>query len=326
MVKIIGRLSAVGIGKETTRGTSVAPTAWVPVQSVDIDDKPDYIHNDSGYGNIAEFNDSDVNWMHAEGGYEGKVFDNVLGLELYAVFGQSPTSAQRATTGVYDHTFSMLNTNQHGSLTVAYKGAPEDVRYAMAMVDEFSIEAVLDKYLTRKVKFMSQASATATNTVAYTLGNEFLARHINIYTAANLAGLSGATAMKATSFKFTVKKNVTIDYVFGKATVDDIVNQQLNVEGEFEAPREDLTLRNLSNNGTAQAIRFEAINTGVTIGTGGLHNPAVRFDFAKAAFLENPRNWDANAEITQTVKFQANYSISDAAIMTARLTNTQTSI
>ena len=52
MGKIIGRLTSVGLGKESTRGTAVAPTFWVPVQSIDIDDKAEYIDNDSGFGKI----------------------------------------------------------------------------------------------------------------------------------------------------------------------------------------------------------------------------------------------------------------------------------
>ena len=31
MARIIGRLGSIGIGVETTRGTAVAPTFWVPV-------------------------------------------------------------------------------------------------------------------------------------------------------------------------------------------------------------------------------------------------------------------------------------------------------
>lgn len=323
MGKIIGRLTSVGLGKESTRGTAVAPTTWVPVQAIDIDDKAEYIDNDSGFGNIAEFNDSDVNTVHAEGGYEGKVFDNASGLELYAVFGQSPTSVQRAATGVYDHTFALLNGNQHGSLTVGYKDDLGSIRYALAMVDEYTIEATLDKYLTRKIKFQSKPSVTSSDTVSYTAGNEFLAKHLAVKLASAQGGLDAATAIKAMSFNFTVKKNLNIEYVFGSTAPDDIVNQQVNVDGEFELDRVDNTYRTLHLNGTKQALRLEAINTGVTIG--GVHNPAIRFDFPTVIAKEHTRNWDANAVLGQTIKFQANYSLTDAAIITARLTNTATS-
>ena len=57
MARIIGRLGSIGIGVETTRGTAVAPTFWVPVTGKDFDDKVDYIDNDSGMGNIMEKNE-----------------------------------------------------------------------------------------------------------------------------------------------------------------------------------------------------------------------------------------------------------------------------
>lgn len=324
MAKIIGRLTSVGIGKETTKGTAVAPSTWVPVQSIDIDDVPELLDNDSGVGSIFEFNGSDVNTIHGEGGYEGKVFDNALGLELYATLGQAPVSTQRGSTGVYDHVFSLKNDNNHGSLTLAYKDNVEDVRYAMAMVDELTIDAALDNYLTRSLKFMSQPSASASNTVTYSMGNEFLAKHLAVYIDDYGEDLDNATAAKAMSFSLSIKKNLKVDYVFGSATPDDIYNQTFNVEGSVDLTREDTALRADTLAGNKKAIRFEAINTGVEIGT-GTDNPAFRADLPNVAIKENPRNWEANEAITQTINFQGNLDMATAAGLTFTLTNTATS-
>lgn len=328
MTRVIGRLSAVGIGLETARGTSVAPSYFVPITSFDFDDKVEYIDNDSSFGRIEELNDSKVSKRWAEGGYEGKVFNNSIGVELVALLGQSPTSVQRTTTGVYDHDYELLNTNEHASLTLAYKDANQDVRYALAMIDEWELSADLDKFLTRSASYMSKASATSSNTVSHTEQDEFLARHLAFYIDDTLADLDTATQTSITNFTLSFKKNVEVQYVFGPddvatnaAKIDNIINQQFNVEGSFEAYRDDLTLRGYTLNGTQKALRLEAINTDTTIGTGS-DNPALRFDLAKVAFTEQERNWDANAATKQTISFKGLFSLSDTALVLARLTNT----
>lgn len=321
MGKIIGRLTSVGIKQEASRGTPLAPSVWVPVQSFDYDDKPTYIDNDSGFGNIAEFNESDVNTIHAEGSYDGKVFDKVVDKELVAVFGQAPTITQRGTSGVYDKDYAMLNNNQHASLSLSYKDDINDTRYAMAMVEEFNLDAALDKYLTRSISFKSRKGADVTNTVAYTgYGNEFLAKHITVKMADETADLDASTAIKASAFSLSIKKNLKIDFVFGADTPDDIINQQLNVDGSFELTGTDADIRDKHLNGTAQALQFEAINTGVEIGTGS-DNPAIRFRLPKVALKENPRSWNNNEVLTMSVNFQGNFSITEAALITARVTN-----
>ena len=39
MAKIIGRLNNLGIGKESTRGTAVAPAIWMPQMELSYDDR-----------------------------------------------------------------------------------------------------------------------------------------------------------------------------------------------------------------------------------------------------------------------------------------------
>lgn len=321
--------STLAGGGTVTRGTGTAPTNWAPVQSLDFDDKVEYLDNDSAYGRIEEINDSEVHKRWAEGGYEGKVFDKTLGVELYALSGQKPVSTQRGVSGVYDHVFSVLNSNQHGSLSISFKDANEDLRFILAMMDSFELSADLDKFLTRKVGFMSKASSgSAGNTVIYTQENEFMASHLGLYLADTYAGLDAASVTRITAFTLTVSKNVEVLYTFGAddvatnaARIDDIINQQFQVEGNFEAYRDDTTLRTKVMAGTKQALRFQATNTAVTIG--GSHNPALRADLPLVALQNHERAWDANTATKQTISFKGIFSFTDLALLIMRLTNTQ---
>lgn len=331
MSRVIGRLSAVGIGKESTKGTSVAPTYWVGITSLDFDDKVEYIDNDSAFGRIEELNDSQVSKRWGEGGYEGKVFINSVGVELVALFGQAPTSVQRTTTGVYDHTYALLNSNDHKSLTLAYKDANQDVRYALAMIDSWELSADLDSFLNRSVSYMSKPSASASNTVAETEQYEFLARHLTFKLAAVGGDLDAASASTITNFTLTISKNVEVQYVFGAddvatnaAKIDNIINTNFSVEGSFEAYRDDLTLHDLVLAGTQKAMRLEALNTDHIIGSSGSHKPALRFDLLKVALTEQERKWDSNKATTQTIKFKGLFDFTTTSLIAARLTNTIT--
>lgn len=324
-MKAIGRLTKIMIGRETTRGTVAAQEYAVPVTSLDIDDKPEYIDNDSGFGDINEFNDSDINTNHGEGGYEGKVYDNVLGAELRAVFGKAPTTTSvPGQIGVYQHDFSLAQNNSHDSLTIFTKETGATGAFALAMIDTFKITAALDQFLTRSAAFQSKASAAYTPTAepAYVRGNRFMAKDLKVKVAAASAGLDAASASKVTAFEVEFAKNLDVQYVFGSVQPDDIQNQQFNVSGSIEKRKDsdDTTWRDYMNAGTARAVRFEAINTKVTIGTSA--NPTLRVDLPNVVFKENPRNRDNNAVTTESVNFQGNLSLADAASVTARLINT----
>lgn len=324
-MKAIGRLTKIMIGRETTRGTVAAQEYAVPVTSLDLDDKPEYIDNDSGFGDINEFNDSDINTNHAEGGYEGKVYDNVLGAELRAVFGQAPTTTNVAgQTGVYQHDFALANNNNHDSLTVFTKETGATGAFALAMIDTFTITASLDRFLTRSVALQSKASVdyTPTSEPAYVRGNRFMAKDLTVVQAANVAGLDAATALKLTDFEVEFAKNLDVQYVFGSIQPDDIQNQQFGVSGSMKKRKDstDTTWRDYMNNGTARAVRFQAVNNKITIGASA--HPTLRIQLPNVVFKENPRNRDNNAVTTESVNFQGNLSLAEAASVTARLINT----
>ncbi len=320
MAKIIGRTGSVGIAVEQTRGTSLAPTYWVPIQGIDFDDKVEYVDNDSAMGRIEEKNEADIIKRWGEGSYEGKIYDKSVGVELTALFGQEPTSTQRTTTGVYDHVYTLLNSNQHASLCVGYKDANEDVRYALAMINSWSLEVELDNYVRRTVELISKKSASASNTVAITNENEFIPKHIVFKMASALAGLDGASAGKIRNFNLEINKNVEALYVLGSIEPDDIVNKQFAVTGSFEAFMEDTTTRAYVMDGTERAMRIDIVSD-VVVGSSGSHTPALRFDLAKVKMGEFERGWDMNDIMTQTINFEGLFSIADTSLITGRLTN-----
>lgn len=320
MGKIIGRLASVGIGKESTRGTSVSPTYWVPVTDLEIEDRAEKIYNDSGIGRIEEKNDAAVVKQWAEGSYAGKVYDRSSGVELTAVFGASPSSAQRTSTGVYDHTYQVANNNTHSSLTIGYKETNDDLRFTMAMVKSYAFEAVRDNFVRRTIEFVSKQQASASNTVSYLDENEFTPKHVTAKIATNLAGLDAASAIEITAVNIEINKNAEPAWIMGTNDPDDINNKSFTVTGSIEFYYEDQTIRDYALAATPKALRIDVVSDTI-IGTSGTHTPAIRFDIARAVFTENSRSMDNNDVIRNTISFEAVYSIADTSLITARLTN-----
>lgn len=319
MAKVIGRATSIGIGIEATRGTSVAPAYWVPVTSLGFDDNTEYVDNDSGLGTIAEKNDSRLIRTWGEGDYEGKIFLNSVGAELTALFGASPTSAERGTSDVFDHTFALANNNTHKSLTVAIKDSLLDLRYPMAMINTWTLEVAVDQFVRRTVNLISKKSASASNTVAHTDEIEFVPSQIVFKQAADLAGLDAASAIKITNFSMEINKNAEPAWILGSADPDDVNNKSFAVTGSFEAFFEDTTQRALVLAGTKKALRIDMIDTATDLGTS--HNPQLRFDLAKVKLAPFSRDFDNNELLKQTIEFEGLFSIADSAIIAARLTN-----
>jgi hypothetical protein len=326
MPRIIGRLTNIGLGKETTRGTVVAPTYWVPVRDLDFDDHLEMKDNESGFGTIDAVQDSGILQQYADGGFGGKIFDMSEGLILSGVFGQAPTSVQRASSGTYDHTFLMLQNNQHRSLTVAIKEANNNLRYGLGMVDTYDLEATLDDFVHRDVGLKAKKGVTGSDTVATTNENEFLPKHMNVRfaavaasTAATATALDGAANIVARSIKLSINKNAEILYALGSADANDVANKQLEITGSIEMYYDALTYRNLYFANTHQALRLEMLNTDVLIGA--TNNPALRFDLQEVVFTNWERGFDNNDIMTQTLEFKAVLNVAAGASIVGRLTN-----
>lgn len=323
MAKIIGRTSVVGIGLEGTKGTSVAPSYWVPIENIDFDDKVDYIDNMSGLGQIAEMNDAKVNRLYAEGSIEGKIFLDSIGEELAAVLGADPTSGQRATSGVYDHSYALQNDNNHNALTIAYEDANQDLRFTYAMVNTWGLEISLDNFVRRTASFISKKSASASNSASFTDENEFIPSHV-YFRLDDVADqdLDNASDIAIRSFSMEINKNAEALYVLGDNEPNAIVNKQINVTGSIELYMDNTTYRAFALGGTQKAIRIGMKDESTDLGSG--HNPELYFDLHKVSFKSFERGFDPNEIMLQTLEFEAQFDIGEDGFISARLTNTET--
>lgn len=318
----IGRKYNVGIGKETVRGTAVAPTYWLPKMDFDIDDKINYVTDDSSVGVIEGSQGQDVTTKYAEGSITGRLNDTALGLVLLGVFGTDTPTVVGGETLVYDHAFTVLETAQHPTLTIGVAGPNESTgyRHALAMIDQLDIDFEVNKYCQYKAGFRANVATAGANTASFsTSENAFLPQHATLKFASNLAGLSGASAVSVRKASITIKTNVEEDYTIGNQSPVDRVNKTFEVEGTVELVYSDRTYIDALTGDTAKAVRLTALMSGTTIGNSS--NPTLTIDLAKVKFTEVARNISNDDVVTQTLKFKAHYSLADSKMITATLRN-----
>lgn len=322
MTKIIGRQNSIGIGKESTRGTAVTPTYWVPFLEVKADNKVESVVDQASLARLEDSDGMAVTAKYAEVSWKTKLKHTHFGLLMYSLFGTVSSVAKASpNTAVYDHTFSVAQSTSHQSLSVALKGSNDDVVFANAVVDSLSITAELGNYVNYEVSLIAKASASASNTVAHSAEKDYTPQMLTFKTATTQAGLTAASAVKIRNVKLEIKQNLLREHVLGAVGVNDVLNQSFGITGSIVLLHTDATYADMQNNETYTAMRFDFIHSD-TIGTSS--NPELQIDLHRARITNYERKMTINDMIEESFDFTAHYSLTDSKMITAILTNTAT--
>ncbi len=322
----IGRAQAIGFAKETTSWTLSAGTKyWIAKDGGIMKPVIESAMDESGYWVIESNYDSQVVRETTETNISGIVRDTVFGLLLKATFGTEASVAKSApNASVYDHTFTVLNTNAHPSLSCWAYDPVGTYTSTYNMVNELKITGAVGDYIKFDLSLLWKKMVTAsTPTVAYTSDNPFLARHCLLYVDTTEAGLDSASALDLNNFEINISKNVEMMGI--GLEPDCFLNQNFVVTGSFEAVFKNTTdWLALVQGATEKFFRIKILNSDVTIGTSA--NPEISFTFAKAVFNEWDKSDDNNSIVTQTVGFVANFNNTAWFSMKAKLTNLQSAV
>lgn len=318
MSKYIGRKVAIGFGKETVRGTAVAPTYWVPQSELTLDEKVTQAVDESSIGVIENAIDSKVVERMVEGNVKVHVGADSIGLFLLSGLGAVTTTLDDPATGANTHAFSVLQSAQHPSFTIAEVNPDENVAYALGMVESMEFALALQEFSSVNVTVRAKKGATATNTVALAEETKFIPQDISLKLATDLAGLGVATPICVKAINLTITKNLEDDRCFGSTDPSDINNKQLVIEGTFEALYSSDALKTLVTGATPQAMRVRFTSADEVV-TGTPYQLTI--DLARVKLTEIARNLTNNDLVRQTLSFKAYYSIADSQSITAELIN-----
>lgn len=322
MSNLIGRLRSVGLAKETTKGTAVAPTYWLPYTGFNPNPVIQNKVKDGATGRIEAGHENDIVSQMAQPSVEGILTDKAIGLLLLSAFGSVASVAKSApNTAVYDHTFSVLNSNAHPALTLSYKDANFGKQIAYSMLNKLEIEAKVSDYVRYKAEFIAKLEADGTTTPANTAENAFVPKHISVKIADTVAGLSGASAVALQSIKLTINKNAEAIFGLGSHDPSSIVNKELEISGDIECLENDATWRALFTAGTNKAMSITFLSDAVI---GSSSAPQLVLTFNKVFF----DSWKEGANLKDLIKenmtFKMLYSLTDSKAVGAVLTNLAT--
>ena len=323
MSSFIGRKAEIGVGKETVRGTAVTPSFWLPHVALTFDEQVQQAIDESSVGVVEDAIDAAVTEKIAVGELEGIMRAESFGMILLGALGSVVSAVKAGETIVFEHTYSVGQTAQHQSLTVAVKEPNSGKRYANGMVTDLELAVVLNEYARFTAGLRAKVGVTAVLTPAYnTTEQTFLPQHGTFKFAATAAGLDAASAINIRSFNLTIAKNVEDDQVIGSTDPADILNKQFAVEGTLEILYSASTHVDTLLADTAQAMRLDLTHT-ATIGVSS--NPKLRVQLNRVKFSEVTKPFAINDLIVQTISFKGFYSLADAKMISVVLTNTTAS-
>lgn len=311
MGKFVGRRGALGVANEATRGTAVTPAYWIPYASISFDDKVEKARETSAFANIQDSDSAFVTQKYAEGEFEAELRDKSLGAILKAVMGSVSSAVVGGDATVYDHTFSVLNSNQHPSLSLCYQDPNETIMFSRSMVDSFKLKVEPKGIVTYTVGFKANPSQDyGTRTTDFTsLGYKFLHQHLSFKVAANLAGLAAASALDIIGLELEIKKNAETEDSMGTLTPTDIFNKQISVEGKIIVNRTDNTFKNYMKNGDYKAIEIKFTDTN-TIGNSSKTTLTIQMPRVDWYDWEQDRSLDDL--VTEEIAFKGNFDATNA--------------
>jgi hypothetical protein len=317
----IGRRDSIGVGKETTSGTAVAPTSWQRHLKLALDPKTTVAQNTSAMGRVEDINDSLVTEEWYEGSINGKVTDLAHGLFLLNMFGACTPTLHAGETTVYDNTFSVLQSNTPPTLTFARVNQNASRRHAMGTQTDYELDVKTGGWVEFTSTVMTKVGTTSSDTVSFAAENEFTSKHVTVKLASTTAGLTGATALQVKSLKLKIARKADRFTPLGAIDPAAFDAQSWGVTGELVLRYTDTTLDALGLANTRQAMSIAIVNNDVTIGTAA--NPALTFTAPKVRL--DPIKLDDNLDqvLNQTVPFTCELDTAAGYMLQAILTNTQ---
>jgi hypothetical protein len=313
----VGRRGTLGIAYETSRGTPVTPTYWVPFSKLSFQDSVSNAAEDQGMGNIADQDSFYVTMSYGQGDVDAQLYDQGLGYILGSLLGAKPV-----TTGgsPYTHTFTLSQTNTAQSLTLYWTDPDRNYIFPLAVVDKLKVSVKPMGLVEYTISFKSKTARNWTHQtpVFTTLGSKFLHQHLVFKLAANVAGIAAATNISLKELDFTIDRNTVFDEVMGTVEPEDVLSQTISVAGNLLLNLQDDTYRNYMLNGTYKSMEIELLASA---------SSSLDLQFPRVSFSQWNPDYTLNNIATQKIQFKANYDSANALdiISTAVLTNLKTS-
>jgi hypothetical protein len=317
MTKFVARRGSLGIAIEATKGTPTAPTYWCPYVTMSFFDRTDTVAETQGMGNIADQDSVYVTMVMGEGDVESQLYDKALGYILSSLLGAKPVTSGGSP---YTHTFTLSQTSVVQTLSLYWTDPDRDYLFPNAVAESLKVTVAPNGIVSYTVHFKSKRARQWTHqTPDFTsLGSKFLHQHLVAKLATSVAGLGAATPISLKNLTLNIDRKAIFDSVIGTVEPEDVLSQELSIEGELQLNLEDDTYRNYMLNGTYRSMELKLL---------GSTSSSLDLIFPRVNFKEWELDGKLNEIAKQKISFKANYDSANALdiISTAVLINLKSS-
>jgi hypothetical protein len=326
MTYLLGEQVQLGLGVEHTRGTAVAPQAWIPARTPSgitaVVERVD-IKETRGTGISSE--GSEIVQIRAEGDLEFNVRHSTIGyIFLSLLGGYDKDTALGATT----HTFTRQTegaTNPALTLMLAQPGQ-QHYRYPLGIVSSLEIKTPVDDLVNAKVAFIAQKEEEHGDYSPSFSDEDYVFRNqdVTLKFADNVAGLSAATGACIKEFSLTIANNGKPNQCIGKLNPTDILSLVTEISGTFVANYDGpATFYDTFKDGSYKAMQIILERTDLdNLGTSVL-KPKIQITLAKVSFSGYKPTRPIDDIVTESIDFKAHYDEDEASAIEVVIQNTQ---
>ena len=274
----IGRKGWIGIGTETTPGTPVAISDYVPFTELTLKPMHEPIPNEAAYGVREKTFDASLGKKWSEGDVTINCDSDDVGFFLIGALG-TDTPANVAGS-VYDHVITRNNSNTPQTYTVTMDRGVDRQYYRSVAVKslEFSVsDALVEAKASLLGKFpitTTSGSLTTASGGLYSFGDAQFAF------GATVAAAGSATNLKPHDMKLKIENNTTAQFRHGSYEPDTINHGEFEATAEGSIYFETTTERDAYYNLTKQAASFKLNGQGL----GGGYTSSLEFRMYRTHF------------------------------------------
>ncbi len=308
-MELIGKQIEVGLAVESTRGTAPATaTKWVKNNSVSVLEKAEHANDEASHGVFEDLDGRRKVKTSVEGDIEMPLYADVFGFLAYNLYGG--VGSALVASGVYDHTFQVVQSSLAPSLAVYAKdGDAQQLVFQNSHINTLELSAVTDDYVKITAGMIAKDAIDNSDTPSYDTEYDFIGKEITVKLADTEAGLAGATALCLKELTLTFDKGLIANYCLGAYSASDIYMSKMSIEGKFQKNFEDETFKDLFLGNSAKYMEVK-IEGEASIGT--TYHPTLTFTFNKVQFTNWERSGGKDELVVEDVEFKAYYNATDA--------------
>lgn len=218
------RREAIVIGPESAPGTTATKQYALRWLDKGLKSVPGILENESAMGSDVKINDSAIDLWHAEGSVGGKVTEDGYGWLQTGMFNKVTTT--EVSAGLYQHVFERDKNIARRTFSIWDVRPVNTLLYKAVHMD--NLETTLEVgesggwlEASTSVKGRKHTAVSAVTPVFKTGEKEFTSRQVEVFLAADVAGLSAGTAkVKLKRFALQQEETTTVDHYIGEVNDD----------------------------------------------------------------------------------------------------------